>query len=100
MSSGSSAVLRAARDADYWNAFILAVTSAISITIGVYWSSALQQLISNYVPKENSMPWIIGSAILVTLLGVAAIVGITRFSRTLRARVKPTPSKRKKTKRN
>lgn len=84
MSSGSSGVLRAARNADYWNAFVVAVTSAISITIGVYWSGALQQLINNYVPKENSMPWIIGSAILVTLLGVAAIVAITRFSEQLR----------------
>lgn len=98
MSSGSSGVLRAARNADYWSAFVVAVTSAISITIGVYWSGALQQLINNYVPKDNSLPWILGSAVLVTVLGVAAIVGITRFSEQLRKKFFDKAEKKSKRK--
>lgn len=76
----SSSVLQAAQNENYLNAFVLSIVTAISITIGNYWSNALLRLISQYTVEGNSAPWLIGSALVVAALGVMAIIFVLRIS--------------------
>jgi len=76
----SSSVLQAAQNENYLNAFVLSIVTAISITIGNYWSNALLRLISQYTAEGNSAAWLIGSALAVAALGVMAIILVLRIS--------------------
>jgi hypothetical protein len=57
------------------------VTAAFAFTAGLFWNSAITDMIKTYLPAGQAWPYQILTALLVTLLAVAVIFALSKFAK-------------------
>lgn len=60
---------------------ILLVTTAFGFVAALSWNDAIKALIQEYVPSGGSWPYLLLSAIIVTIIAVIAIVLINKYTK-------------------
>lgn len=75
-----SDVVNAAKNLEFKKTIVLALTSAIGLTIALYWKDAIQNIIDTLVPKEGrKIMWEILIALFVTIIGIVIIYLLAIF---------------------
>ncbi len=54
------------------------ITTAFSLTAALFWNDAIKAMITQFIPKDGAWPYLLGAAIIVTLIAVAVTLFISR----------------------
>ncbi len=71
----------AAKQLDFRDALLLALTTAITLTIALYWQESIKDLVQRLVPRTTALWLNFAIAILITLIGVVLIYGLFKLFR-------------------
>lgn len=61
---------------------VVLVTSAFGLVAALFWNDAIKAFIQSYIPTGNSWPYMMVSAVIVTIIAVIAIVMISRHTKS------------------
>ncbi|MFH0889619.1 MAG: DUF5654 family protein [Candidatus Aenigmatarchaeota archaeon] len=54
------------------------ITTAFSLTAALFWNDAIKAMITQYIPKDGTWPYLMVAAIIVTLIAVIVTLLISR----------------------
>ena len=58
------------------------VTTAFGLVAALFWNDAIKAMINSYIPAGNAWPYMMVSAVVVTIVAVLAIIMIAKMLKT------------------